>query len=111
MANSNSAVRDAAAKKPFPSAPCVYYSDYVRVASGWCGGSTRTLVGCVLISLALVTPAQGATLLRTLDDPLNLNGGGFGAALGGVGLQLAVGAPGTPGLGPDGAGVVQLYGS
>src|SRR5262249_43141322 len=87
-----------------------YYSGDVRVVSGWCGGSTRTLVGCVLVSLTLVTPALGETLLRTLDDPLNFNGGGFGGALVEVGPQLALGAPGTPVLDRDGAGVVHLYG-
>src|SRR5262249_55926164 len=68
----------------------------------------------VLIALTLVAsevgPAHGALLL-TLDDPLNRSGGGFGSALVGVGPRLAIGAPGTPVLDQDGAGVVQLYGS
>jgi FG-GAP repeat len=84
----------------------------VRVACDWCEGATRTVVVSLLTSVMLVALAVGPAhgrLLRVLDDPSGSPGGEFGQALVGVGLDLAVGAPGTQVLDHDGAGVVRLY--
>ena len=84
----------------------------MRVACDWCEGATRTVVVSLLTSVMLValgvSPAHGG-LLRVLDDPSGSPGGEFGQALVGVGLDLAVGAPGTQVLDHDDAGVVRLY--